>query len=276
MINLINKAINSKNFLKQAIKIRSLKLKKIIPNHNLNKKLTVSITAKLERFLFLDLTLKSIFCQSILPDEIILWIENKDKKKIPNKIIEMKKYGLKIFFCHNLKSYNKIIHTLKIRNNNYIITFDDDIIYNEKSIEFLIKKSKSNKKAIIANRIHKIILNNNNLPLEYKNWKWNSTNKKKNKINFQTGVYGVLYPPKSFYKDVLKAKIFKKLSPYADDIWLYWMIRLKNRFVIWSGFRKKNIEVINFDKKNLRELNISKKLNDLQIKKLVDYYGFPY
>ena len=91
----------------------------------------------------------------------------------------MKKYGLKILFCKNLKSYNKIIHTLKIRKNNYIITFDDDIIYNEKSIEFLIKKSKQYTTAIIANRIHKIVLDNNHLPIEYKNWKWNSSKKKK-------------------------------------------------------------------------------------------------
>ena len=59
MINLTNKVINFNNFLKQVRKIRSLKLKKITPNHNLNKKLTVSITAKSERFSFLDITLKS-------------------------------------------------------------------------------------------------------------------------------------------------------------------------------------------------------------------------
>ena len=81
MINFINKIINFSNFLKQALKIKSLKLKKISPTHNLKKKLTVSITAKLERFFFLDLTLKSILNQSIQPDEIILWIEHKNKKK---------------------------------------------------------------------------------------------------------------------------------------------------------------------------------------------------
>ena len=108
----------------------------------------------------------------------------------------MEKYGLKILFCKNLKSYNKIIHTLKIRKKNYIITFDDDIVYDKRSIEFLTKKSKTFRKDIIANRIHKIILNNENFPIEYRKWKWNSSQKIKNKLNFQTGVYGVLYPPK--------------------------------------------------------------------------------
>ena len=188
----------------------------------------------------------------------------------------MKKYGLKILFCKNFKSYNKIIHTLKIRKNNYIITFDDDIIYNYQSIEYLIKKSKRYKKDIIANRIHKIVLNNKNLPITYNKWKWNSSQTMRNKLNFLTGVYGVLYPPKSFYKDVTKDKIFKKLSPHADDLWLYWMIRLNNKSVVWSGFSKRNLNVLNFDKINLRNLNISKGFNDSQIKNLIDAYGFPY
>ncbi len=276
MNNLINKLHNYYFFFKYLIQNRSIKLKKIKPNHNLGKKLTVSLTAKFERFRFLDLTLKSIINQTNQPDEIILWIENKYKKNIPKKILEFKKFGLKIFFCKNLKSYNKIIHTLKIRKKNYLITFDDDIIYNNKSIEFLVKKAKKNKNKIIANRIHKIVLNKKKYPVSYTNWKWNYTGKKPNKLNFQTGVYGVLYPPNCLHKDTIKVKKFKKLSPYADDIWLYWMIRLNKKFVIWSGFREKNIETINFDKNNLRNLNISKKANDLQIKNLIDCYGLPY
>ena len=276
MHNLINKLCNFYFFFKYSILNRSIKLKKITPNHNLDKKLTVSLTAKFERFNFLHLTLMSIINQSKHPDEIILWIEYKYKKKIPKKILELKKFGLKILFCKNLKSYNKIIHTLKIRKKNYIITFDDDIIYNKKSIEYLIKKAKKNKTAIIANRIHKIIHNKKKYPAPYKNWKWNSTNHKKNKLNFQTGVYGVLYPPNSLHIDTTKEKKFMKLSPYADDIWLYWMIRLNNRFVIWSGFKGKIIEILTIEKNNLRKLNISKNYNDLQIRNLIKFYGLPY
>ena len=276
MNNLINKFFNFYFFFKYLILNRSLKLNKIIPNHNLDKKLTVSLTAKFERLNFLHLTLESIINQSIKPDEIILWIENRYKNKIPKKILKLKKFGLQILFCKNLKSYNKIIHTLKIRKKNYIITFDDDIIYNEKAIEFLIKKVKKNKRVVVANRIHKIIYNKKKYPVSYISWKWNYTNPKKNKLNFQTGVYGVLYPPNCLHKDTTKEKKFMKLSPYADDIWLYWMIRLNKNFVMWSGFKEKNIERIIFDKNNLRKLNISKKRNDVQIKNLIKYYGLPY
>ncbi len=276
MNNIINKLSNFYFFFKYLILNRTLKLNKIRPNHNLDNKLTISLTAKFERFNFLHLTLKSIITQSIQPDEIILWIEYKYKKKIPKKTLELKKFGLQILFCKNLKSYNKIIHTLKIRKKNYIITFDDDIIYNKKATEFLVKKAKKNKKSIIANRIHRIIYNKKKYPISYANWKWNATNQKKNKLNFQTGVYGVLYPPNCLHKDITKEKKFIKLSPYADDIWIYWMIRLNSRFVIWSGFEEKNIERIIFDKNNLRKFNISKNNNDLQIKNLIKYYGLPY
>ena len=274
MINLINKTRNLKNFFKEASNLRSLKIKKITPNHKLEQKLTVSITAKAERFTFLHLTLSSILNQTIHPDEIILWIEREDKRKLPKKILNFKSYGVKILFCKNLKSFNKIIHTIKLRKDNYIITFDDDIIYHKSNIEYLTNKASKFKNQIIANRVHKIKLKNK-VPIEYNKWKWNHNKSEKNRLNFQTGVYGVLYPPKCFYKDMIKESLFKKLTPLADDIWIYWMIRMNKRYVVWSGFNKKNTESINFDYKSLRRINISKNFNDIQIKNLINFYGFP-
>ncbi len=249
-------------------------IKKISPNHKLNKKLTVSLTAKKERFYSLHIVLKSIFNQTIFPDEIILWIEKDYKNYLPKRVLNLKKKGLKIFYCKNYRSYNKIIHTLRLRKKNYIITFDDDIIYHKKSIEYLVKKIKNSNENIIANRIHRIKLIKNK-PISYVEWNWNSTNTQKHKLNFQTGVYGVLYPPNCFHRDICNSKIFQKLSPTADDLWLYWMIRLNKRFVIWSGFNKRNIEIMNLNNKNLRKINISNNNNDYQIKNLIKYYKFP-
>ena len=274
MKNYIFKFINFLRFIFELIKYFFIKVKKIKPDHYLDKKITVSLSAKRNRFLTLHFVLKSIFNQSFHPDEIILWIEKKDQKHIPKRILKFKKIGLKIFFCNNLKSYNKIIHTLRIRKKNYIITFDDDIIYNKDSIKSLLSKAKKFKGKIIANRVHRIKLKNND-PIKYKDWIWNSQNKAVHRLNFQTGVYGVLYPPNSFHKDVCKNKIFQKLSPTADDLWLYWMVRLNKKFIVWSELKERNIEVINFDHNNLRTINIFNKNNDNQFKNLIKYYGFP-
>jgi hypothetical protein len=85
----------------------------------------------------------------------------------------------------------------------------------------------------------------------------------------------VLYPPNSFYKDFLKKKIFIKLSPNADDLWIYWMIRLNKKLIIWSEFKKRNTEIINLDYQSLRNINVGNNQNDKQIKNLTNYYGFP-
>lgn len=275
MKNYIFKLINLIRFIFHFIYLNITSYKKISPNHRLNKKITVSLTAKKERFYFLPIVLKSIVNQTINPNEIILWIEEENKKYLPKKILKLKKkIGLKIFYCKNYRSYNKIIHTINLRKKNYIITFDDDIIYHKKSIEYLTNKINDSNNNIIANRIHKIKMSRNR-PVNYNNWYWNSENTKINKLNFQTGVYGVLYPPNSFHKDICKSRIFQKLSPSADDLWLYWMVRLNKKFIVWSEFKKRNIEVINFDDNSLRKINIFNKNNDNQIKNLIRYYGFP-
>ena len=68
---------------------------------------------------------------------------------------------------------------------------------------------------------------------------------------------------------------FMKLSPYADDIWLYWMIRLNNKKVIWSKFEKKNYNIFNFKDDNLQKINVGNKENDKQIMQMINHYGFP-
>ncbi len=249
------------------------KLRKIYPNHSLKHKLTISLTSKRSRFKFLHLTLKSIIFQTVMPDNLILWIDKKEKKFLNKNILNLKKYGLKIKYCKNFRSYNKIIHTLKINSKNYIITFDDDVIYEKTSVEYLVNKSIRNRNKIISNRIHRIVLNKSGMPTKYNKWNWNYTSLKAHKLNFLTGVYGVLYPPNSFFKDVTNEKIFLKLSPYADDLWLFWMIRLKKKLVLWSEFGLRNIH-LNFDE-GLSRINFKNNQNDKQIINLIKYYGLP-
>jgi protein O-GlcNAc transferase len=248
--------------------------KVLVPNHNLSKKLIVSLTSKKSRFIFLHLTLMSLFHQKTLPDRIILWIDKKEKKFLNNRILKFCTYGLEIKFCDNLGSYNKIYYMLN-NNEDYIITFDDDVIYHNESISKLVNSSLLHgDKFVISNRVHEITCSNNKL-LNYKSWKWNSKKTKPSIYNFQTGVYGVLYPPKCFHPDVVNKKSILELCPYADDIWLYWMIRLNKRKVVWSGFDKMNLKNLDFSNKSLHKKNVGNNMNDFQIHNLINKYNFP-
>ena len=242
-----------------------------VKNHKLKKRLIVSLTSYPKRFRTLPLVLNSIMNQSILPDKIILWIENKDKKKLPSTVLNFK--GVDVEFCENgLFSYKKIIPLLKKYRNSYVITLDDDVIYFKDTIEKLVSNSRKFPNDVIANCIHKIRVKKR-YPISYKLWSRNY--RKQTKLAFFTGAAGVLYPPNCFYKDVLKKNYFRSLAPYADDIWLNWMAKLNKTNIRFSNIYK-NYEYIKIIKGGLYQRNFKNSYNDIQIKNMIKKYGFPF
>ena len=268
--------INSYVDLKYFIKIKKIYLNinsenQSIKKHDLNKELIISLTSYYKRFNTLPLVLDSLQRQTIKPDKIELWIENNDVQFLPKNISKFKNVYLRV--CeNNLFSYKKIIPALIENQDRYIVTFDDDIIYPNKSLEQLVNKSKKYSGDIIANRVHKIKITNH-VPDNYNNWHFN--NMDNNNLNFFTGVGGVLYPPNCFYKDIIKKEYFKKLCPHNDDIWLNWMIKLNKKKIINSKFDKKFI-MIKKIKSGLFKKNVKQNFNDEQIKRMIKKYGFPY
>ena len=269
---LINTYINAKYYIR--IKIIYLKVNQenqLIKKHDLDKELVVSLTSYNKRFNTLPLVLDSLQRQTIKPDKIELWIENNDIKFLPRNISKFKNINIKI--CENdLFSYKKIIPTLCENQDRYIVTFDDDIIYPEKTLEQLVNKSKKYPDCVIGNRVHKIKIINKTAD-SYNNW--NLNNFENSKLNFFTGVGGVLYPPKSLYKDVTNKELFKKLCPHNDDIWLNWMVKLNNKKIIYSEFNEKFI-MIKKIKTGLFKKNLKQNFNDVQIKNIIKEYGFPF
>jgi len=269
---LINTYINAKYYIKKIIIYSKINQEnQLIKKHDLDKELVVSLTSYDKRFGTLPLVLDSLQRQTIKPDKIELWIENKDIKFLPKNISKFKNIDIKI--CENdLFSYKKIIPALCENQDRYIVTFDDDIIYPEKTLEQLVSKSKKYPDNVIGNRVHKIKIINKTID-SYNNW--NLNNFENSELNFFTGVGGVLYPPKSFYKDVTNKELFKKLCPHNDDIWLNWMVKLNNKKIIYSEFNEKFI-MIKKIKTGLFKKNVKQNFNDVQIKNIIKEYGFPF
>lgn len=246
------------------------KKQKLLKNHNLNHELVVSITSYYKRFNTLPLVINSLLNQTVKPDEIQIWIEEKDFNLIPKRLSKFNSINFKK--CeNNLYSYKKILPTLKENQNRYIVTFDDDIIYQRNVLESLVKQALKNPKDVVANRIHKIKLKDN-LPDKYNNWFLNDNSN--SELNFFTGVGGVLYPPNCFYKDIMKIEKFKKICPNNDDIWLNWMVKLNNFKITHSGFNG-NFIMIKSIKSGLFKKNVKQNYNDTQIKAIISEYGFP-
>ena len=242
--------------------------------------LVVSLTSYEERFDGLELAIYSIMNQTLLPDRIVLWLSDKytSLNELPYSITKFIKNGLEIKFVKDIGSYTKIIYALKEFPDSIIVTADDDIIYQKDWLAKLYHSYISNPKDIHVHRAHRVLLDDNNKILPYEKWEKHIKEESSRYDNFLTGVGGVLYPPKCFVSEVFREDIFLKQSPFADDVWLWFMALLSERKI---RIVKNHIGTLTCTdilgqiglkkKKTLYSLNKIGQ-NDKQIKALLKFY----
>ena len=113
--------------------------------------------------------------------------------------------------------------------------------------------------------------------MPYKNWKWSVSDVKPSLTNFLTGVGGVLYPPKCLDDMVTNKDLFKKLSPYNDDIWFWAMAVKKGTKINVIDFDKRLVYVdlgqeLGLSGQTLHSQNVAENRNDIQIQNVIKYF----
>lgn len=241
--------------------------------------IVVSLTSFPARFNTLHYAIKSIFNQTVKPDVIFLCLtldEVKDESELPLSVLELKKYGLQIYFAdENLKPHNKYLYASKLYPGSIIITVDDDNIYDKKLVSDLLDSYLKYPAAVSARRVHQIIKNNDHNILSYR--KWNYEYKKKLTPSFDllaTGVGGVLYPNGILPHETFNTKKIRELCLNADDIWLKFM-QLKNNIpVVWVKSRYTHpLTIKRAQKITLQKNNYHGNFNDTYILNLQNHYG---
>lgn len=191
------------------------------------RELIVSLTSFPARINTVHKTIKSLLMQSVKPDKIILWLAPEqfvDKEsELPDSLLELQRYGLSIKWHKNLRSYTKLIPTLKDYPEAVVITGDDDIYYYRNWIKRLYDSYKQDPSFVYAHRITKLCLENNQFKVISGGIDCYS---KPTFLHKLTGVGGVIYPAHIFYKDVLNEDVFTKTAPTNDDIWFWFMLVL--------------------------------------------------
>ncbi|ANY15961.1 FkbM family methyltransferase [Bordetella pseudohinzii] len=243
--------------------------------HSLPGRLVISLTSYQKRFAVLPKTLETLLRQSVQADRIILWIAETERNLLPPDVLALASQGIDIRYCEDLKSYKKIVPTLCEEPEAFIVTADDDICYPEHWLRDLCA-AWSGPEVIVAWRAHKIALDKSKRPLPYANWEWEfSGSTSPSELLFPTTGAGVLYPPHAFHADIGKVELFTDLCPTADDVWLYWMIRLARRTVRVVGPRMALKTWTGSQDESLWHQNLLQHGNDAQITKMVARYGFP-
>lgn len=200
----------------------------------LNKKprkprVIVSLTSFPERIPYVHKTIETILNQSVKPDMVILWLAReqfkKKEKELPKDLLKLRRYGLTIRWCEDLKSYKKLIPALKKYPNDIIVTADDDVYYDKDWLKYLYESYLKEPYYIHAHRITKFYIEGG----EYKTIPaCQSVYCQPSYLHKPVGIGGVLYPPHCLYRDVTNKKLFMNLAPTNDDIW-FWLMGVINK-----------------------------------------------
>lgn len=213
-----------------------------------NVKLIVSLTSFPQRISSIHKTINTILDQTVKPDEIILWLAEKQfpnkEMDLPKELLKLRNLGLTIDWCEDLRSYKKLIPTLRKYPNDIIVTADDDVYYQNDWLESLYYAYLREPNNIHTRRLCKLSFDGNNFNLTPINNPDFSKNIPTCFWNQQVGCGGVLYPPKSLYKDIYNIDLFKTLVPTHDDVYFWAMATLNGTKVALVKDYDTNVECV--------------------------------
>ena len=241
------------------------------------EKIIVSLTTFPARIDAASYAIKSLFNQTLKPDKIILWLAKEQfcDFQFPDILQALCDRGMEIRFCEDLKAHKKYYYALKNqKRNELVITYDDDIIYPEDSIEQLYQKHLFFPDCIICNRAQLSSEENGRLT-SYSTWKVNSSVGVDNpsmKLFPSTGG-GTLYPYGSVNEEAFNIKIIKEIAFSADDLWMRFMSALNGTPIIKTKKNHRTFTTIEkLQTESLQTLNCLGGENDRTIERLSKRY----
>lgn len=205
----------------------------------------VSLTSYGKRVETVYLTIESIAAGSLLPSEIVLWLDDEKRfNSLPTSLQKLKKRGLTINLTNNYGPHTKYYPFVDSRAEfpTPLVTADDDIIYPTYWLQYLVDAYARNPQVVNCHRARVIALDGDELA-PYLQWDLcESTEPAWH--HFLNGVSGVIYPPKllAALKDAGTA--FVDCCPKADDVWLHAIALRQGYRVMQIGKRAMHFAVV--------------------------------
>ena len=198
-------------------------------SHGLRAPLQIVLTSYPPRFADLALTIRSLLDQTVAADRIALWVAREDRGSIPAEVEMLRQHGLEILTCKDLRSYKKLIPSLRDSPSAYHVTADDDVYYPPSWLDSLVSVAGVRQSSVVAARAHLARTWADGTLKPYADWQLATDElqaRDERTRLFPTGVGGILYPPNAFAYEVFNEAAFFELCPFGDDVWFFWMTRL--------------------------------------------------
>jgi len=215
--------------------------------------------------------------QSYKADKIILWLSEPQFEEIelPKLLLDQQKRGLEIrFVSEDVRAHKKYLYALQEYHHAYIITVDDDLYYDQDLIENLVNLKVKYPNCIPTNRCHKITFSESGNIQPYSKWEHNSTILQPSFLLVPTGGFGTMYLNKQLDINFSNRLIIQDLIPYADDLWMKVQSLLKETKIVTNQkYNKDPITVKSSQLEKLVTKNVFDGGNDLQLRKVLDYFN---
>lgn len=191
-------------------------------------RIIVSLTTYPDRISTVWITIASLLTQTMKPYKVILWLaeEQFPEHKIPDQLERMKRRGLEVRFCEDLKPHKKYFYAMQEYPDYYIITADDDTFYPENHLEKLWNGQEKYPGNIICQWSHQIGFTEQGEFQSYDDWVDNGESTPAYST-LAVGCGGVLYPPGCLSSQAFDKQKIMDYALYTDDLWLKCMEILK-------------------------------------------------
>ena len=214
-----------------------------------NPQIIVSLTSYPARMPFVHVALNTLLTQTLKPDRVILWLAEEQfpnkENDIPEEVLKLKNYGLEIRWCEDIKSYKKLLPSLREFPEDIIVTADDDLIYDKDWLEKLYKSYEKTPNCIHVHRVSRLIYHEGNtLTKPSQRSALFSLYSEPSYLNSVFGGSGCLYPPHTLSEEVFNMENCNKTVGFADDLWFWAMATLKGTKICEVSGGDSNFKVV--------------------------------
>ncbi len=203
--------------------------------------LIVSLTSISSRISVLRHTLLSILGQSFKPDRIVVclsknpYLVDEGINMVPRWLEEMVENNqVEISWVENIGPYRKLIPVYRqAAEGDWIVTCDDDVIYDTEWLSSLVQSGKEHPDAIVCGRARSPAINFWKCRQSYSHWPL-ALGGSKGKNLVPTGIAGVLYRKPLLDQNIMYRDDFMELAPKQDDLWFNLARQIANTSVFVS------------------------------------------
>ena len=236
----------------------------------------ISLTSYPPRIKGVHKVIESLYRQTVLADEIILYLSNEEfpgkERDIPFQLKELLgKKGFRIEWVGgNLKSHKKYYYSLKKFRKDIVITIDDDKIYADTMISELVESCYRFPNAVSARLVRMIVKTNETLEV-YNKWK----RRLEQYVDIPRtdlcaiGAGGVCYPPFVADDDWFHMEGISKLAESQDDLWLKYNEIISDVPIVYVKSPQEDVTIKDSQTVRLTSANLYENENDKCINELL-------